>query len=285
MKNKIKKRVENSRKNASGLVFLWTIFFILLIACGVLYLNQEKLIEYFSKNRVTDKADKDKNADEGKVEKMISVDIDSPNVQHLFNLVHRGKTFADSVIYTNKKLTVAEMTDLYKFDLASNLYDSAAVKNNNAQLNEITAYIEEEDVKHYYELLFGKGTYKAIDMIPYSCTSMNYDTVHRRYVTTNQVCGSIQAFSAYEKIIDAKRNDKTLFITGAVMFTEGYSGSVCKDYDCKTIVDNYPSNIYDLEYFYNYIDKNSDKLMHYTYKFKLGDDGFYYYQGFERTKE
>ena len=30
---------------------------------------------------------------------------------------------------------------------------------------------------------------------------------------------------------------------------------------------------------------NKDNLMQYTYKFKLNDDGFYYYQGFERTKE
>ena len=37
--------------------------------------------------------------------------------------------------------------------------------------------------------------------------------------------------------------------------------------------------------FENYIEKNKDKLMQYTYKFKLNDDGFYYYQGFERTKE
>ena len=46
MKNKVKKRV-NENKSSSGLVFLWSIFIILLIACGVLYLGKDSLIEYF----------------------------------------------------------------------------------------------------------------------------------------------------------------------------------------------------------------------------------------------
>ena len=44
MKNKVKKRV-NENKSSSGLVFLWSIFIILLIACGVLYLGKDSLIQ------------------------------------------------------------------------------------------------------------------------------------------------------------------------------------------------------------------------------------------------
>lgn len=282
MKNKIKKRVDGNKKNTSGLVFLWTIFFILLVACGVLYLNKDNLVELFTKDKVVvDKTGMvyDKN------EKMVKVDIDSPNIKHLFNLVHKDFVAVDSVIYKNKKLTVEEMDDFYKFSLASNLYSGVAVRNNYAQENQITAYLDEEVVKDYYEVVFGKGTYKQAEKIPYSCTDMYYDTVHRRYVTTNQVCGSISPFSAYEKIIDAKKDDEHLYITGAVVFAEGFTGSLCKDEGCENVIDNYPSNMTDENYFYEYIDKNKDKLMNYTYTFKLNDDGFYYYQGFERTKE
>lgn len=282
MKNKIKKRVEGNKKNTSGLVFLWAIFFILLVACGVLYLNKDNLVELFTKDKVVvDKTGMvyDKN------EKMVKVDIDSPNIKHLFNLVHKDFVAVDSVIYKNKKLTVEEMDDFYKFSLASNLYSGVAVRNNYAQENQITAYLDEEVVKDYYEVVFGKGTYKQMEKIPYSCTDMYYDTVHRRYVTTNQVCGSISPFSAYEKIIDAKKDDEHLYITGAVVFAEGFTGSLCKDDGCENVIDNYPSNMTDENYFYEYIDKNKDKLMNYTYTFKLNDDGFYYYQGFERTKE
>ncbi len=282
MKNKIKKRVDGNKKNASGLVFLWTIFFILLVACAVLYLNKDNLIELFTKDKVV--VDKTGMVND-KYEKMIDVDIDSPNVKHLFNLVHKDFVSVDGVIYKNKKLTVNEMDDFYKFSLASNLYSGVAVRNNYAQENQITAYLDEEVVKDYYEVLFGKGTYKQVEKIPYNCTDMYYDTVHRRYVTTNQVCGSISPFSSYEKIIDAKKDDEHLYITGAVVFAEGFTGSLCKDDVCENVIDNYPSNTTDENYFYEYIDKNKDKLMNYTYTFKLNDDGFYYYQGFERTKE
>lgn len=281
MKNKIKKRVDDNKKNISGLVFLWTIFFILLIAAGTLYLTKDSLIDFFIKDKVVDKTGmiNDKN------EEMVNVDIDSPNVKQLFNMVHKHFVAVDNTIYKNKKLDVSEMEDFYKFSLASNLYSGEAIRNDHASENEITAYLNENVVKQYYELIFGKGTYKAIDTIPYSCTDMSYDTVSRRYVTTNQVCGSISPFSAYEKIIDAKKDNEYLYITGAVVFSESYTGSLCKDYECKNVIDNYPSNIFDEEYFHNYIDKNLDKLQQYTYKFKLDDDGFYYYQGFERTKE
>lgn len=281
MKNKIKKRVDGNKKNTSGLVFLWTIFFILLVACGVLYLNKDNLVELFTKDKVVDKTGMvyDKN------EKMVKVDVDSPNVKHLFNLVHQDFVAVDSVIYKNKKLTVAEMDDFYKFSLASNLYSGVAIRNNYAEENQITAYLDEETVKDYYEVVFGKGTYKQMEKIPYSCTDMYYDTVHRRYVTTNQVCGSVSPFSAYEKIVDAKKDDEHLYITGAVVFAEGFTGSLCKDEGCENVIDNYPSNTTDKNFFYEYIDENKDKLMNYTYTFKLNDDGFYYYQGFERTKE
>lgn len=279
MKNKIKKRV-NENKSSSGLVFLWSIFIILLIACGALYLGKDSLIEHFRKDKVVvDKTGMIKD------EKMFDVDVDSPNIKQLFKLVHHDFIAVDGTIYKNKKLDVSEMDDFYKFALASNLYSGEAVRNNNAGVNEITAYLDEEVVKHNYEVLFGKGTYKRIDKIPYTCTDMHFDTVHTRYITTNQACGSISPFSSYEKIIEAKKDDEHLYITGAVVFTEGYSGSICKDYGCEVTLDNYPSTITDEEYFYDYIDKNIDRLMHYTYKFKLNDDGFYYYQGFERTKE
>lgn len=278
MKNKVKKRV-NENKSSSVLVFLWSISIILLIACGVLYLGKDSLIEYFRKDKVVDKTGMIKD------EKMIDVDVDSPNIKQLFKLVHHDFIAVDETIYKNKKLDVSEMDDFYKFALASNLYSGEAVRNTNALINEITAYLDEEVVKHNYEVLFGKGTYKRIDKIPYTCTDMYFDTVHTRYITTNQACGSISPFSSYEKIIEAKKDDEYLYITGAVVFTEGYSGSICKDYGCEVTLDNYPSNITDEEYFYDYIDKNIDRLMHYTYKFILNDDGFYYYQGFERTKE
>ena len=35
----------------------------------------------------------------------------------------------------------------------------------------------------------------------------------------------------------------------------------------------------------NYIQKNTDAVEQYTYSFKLGEDGFYYYTGVVRTQD
>lgn len=278
---KIKKRIDVNKKSNSSLVVLWGVFFVLVIACGALYLGKDSIIKFFTKDKVV-AVDKTGMVN---VENAVKVDINSPNIQQLFKLVHQDFIAVDSVVYKNKKLNVSEMDEFYKFSLASNLYSGEAVRNNNAGLNEITAYLDEEVVKHNYEVLFGKDTYKRLDKIPYTCTDMFFDTVHTRYVTTNQACGSISPFSSYEKVVNAEKNDEYLYITGAVVFAEGFTGSLCKDYGCENVIDSYPSNTTDEVYFYDYIDKNKDKLMQYTYKFKLDDDGFYYYQGLERTKE
>ncbi len=279
MKSKIKKRVDENRSNSTGLVLLWFIFFVLIVSCGILYLNKDKIILNFKeKKEVSSKVEDVKDG-------YTSVDIDSPSIKNLFNLVHRDFLAVDEVLYGNKKLNVSEMEDYYKFGLASNLYTGEAVRNNYALENEITAYIDENVVKDKYEIIFGKGTYKKIDLIPYSCTDMHYDTVNIRYVTTNQACGVESPFNAHEKIIKSMKKDKELLIVGAVVFSESYTGSLCSDYECKNIIDNYSSRVTNKEYFYDYIDDNLDKLQQYTYKFKLNDDGFYYYQGFERTKE
>ena len=281
MKSKIKKRVERdlNKKNNSGKILLLFILFVLIVGIVYVFINKDILVGNLKKDNEKKKTIEVDNS------KYKNVDVNSPNIINLFNLVHAKSSGGDYTIYSNKKLNVSEMEEFYKFALASNLYDGYAVKNSNAAINEITAYIDEDIVKKNYELIFGSGSYKSLEEIPYTCTNMYYDTVNRRYVTTNQACGSISPFSSYEKIISAKKNAEYLLITGAVMFAEGYSGSVCKDYQCKNKIDTYPSNITDKEYFYTYIDKNKDNLMQYTYKFKLGEDGFYYYQGFERTKE
>ena len=281
MKNKIKKRVDvNNKKNYTGIVLTTFIIFVLVVGAIFIFVNKDMLIDNFQKNKKEkdDKVVVDRSGYK-------DININSPYVEHLFNLVHAKVTGGDSTIYKNKKLDVSEMDNFYKFSLASNLYDGYAFKNSQAGINEITAYITEENVKKSYELLFGLNTYKMIDKIPYSCTDMYYDTVSRRYVTTNQACGGISPFSSFEKIIDAKKNNDELLITGAVVFAAAFDGSLCKDYECSTVIDSFASNETNNEYFYGYIEKNKDRLMQYTYKFKLNDDGFYYYQGFERTKE
>ena len=53
-----------------------------------------------------------------KNEEMVNVDIDSPNVKQLFNMVHKHFVAVDNTIYKNKKLDVSEMEDFYKFSLA-----------------------------------------------------------------------------------------------------------------------------------------------------------------------
>jgi hypothetical protein len=167
MKNKIKRRVDNNKKNTSSLVFLWTIFFILLIACGALYLNKDNLVDLFTKDKVV--VDKTGMVND-KYEKMIKVDVDSPNIQHLFSLVHKDFVSVDGVIYKNKKLTVNEMDDFYKFALASNLYSGEAIRNNNAGINEITAYLDEEIVKdkfakEEYAIAIKKGNSELVAAI------------------------------------------------------------------------------------------------------------------------
>ena len=288
MKSKIKKRVDgNNRKNVTGVVFVTFIIFVLVVGVVFVFLNREMLFNKFkNNNKVNDKVlvDDNKNEDSNNI-KYKYIDINSPYVEHLFNLVHAKVTGGDSTIYKNSSLSVSEMDSFYKFSLASNLYDGLAFRNNYAQINEVTAYLTEENVKKSYEFIFGLNTYKRSDTIPYTCTNMYFDTVSRNYITTNQVCGSISPFTSYEKVICAKKSNDELLITGAVVFAAGYDGSLCKDYECTTVIDSFASNETNNEYFYGYIEKNKDRLMQYTYKFKLNDDGFYYYQGFERTKE
>ena len=282
MKNKIKKRVEGNKKNISGIIMVIFVVFILIVGCVFIYINKDLLIDNLKKDNKVKNDDKEVVAVTDK-DLYKAIDINSPNIVNLFNLVHSDTVDGDATLYHNKKMDVSEMDEFYKFSLIKNIYDGQAMIFKNAGLGEITASIDEKKVKQAYESFFGLNTYKKLDEIPYECTTMQYDSLNKRYITTNQVCGSISPFYPYEKIISAKKNDSELLITGAVVFVYDYA--ICRDYDCTKVIDNNSSAVTGFDYLDKYIETNKDNLMQYTYKFKLNDDGFYYYQGFERTKE
>ena len=271
--------MEEKKKDNKGLIIIIVILVIVLLGLGFYILVDKDIIKLKSITEVEDK--------EEPKEKIEELDVNNENIKDMFNTVHDSFVFGniDSEIYGNKKLSTSEMENNYKFKLAGRIfYDKM---NQISSSNEMMIYeIAEEDVKSAYERIFGPNSYNQVSKFSLGCGDYNYDSNKKVYSLLQPGCGGTTSFGAFENIIKVLKYEDRIEIIGAVVFADQETSVLYKDYSRTTKLSEFNCATTNYEtYFETYINDNKDNLQQYTYTFKLGDDGFYYYTGFERTKD
>ena len=137
------------------------------------------------------------------------------------------------------------------------------------------------NVKNAYENVFGKDTYKRPEKLSDGCNDMVFDNLSKAFISEQTGCGSTTSFGSNSKIISVKKNSSELLITAAYVFN--YMDKLYKDPNGNEELTENDGEYTTVRHYNSYIEENKDKLMQYTFKFNLADDGFYYYSGFERT--
>lgn len=266
------------KKKGKGLVVALVLFILVSIGLGG-YIVYDKVL---TKEEVKTKTEEKK---ENKKEETVSIDIDDESIISLFKNSHASVIGPDSKIFQNDELKVENMDEDYKWNLASNIYYDKSVNVGNK------LELKESDVKNAYESIFGPKTYNRPNEIKTICEVFKYNEISKKYEAQTGGCGGATAFGEYEKIVKATKYNDRIEITSAVIFTDGQTNAMYKDYDKKekikdlteedlvNTVDN-PSE----KRFKDYVIENKDKLDNYVYTYKLNEDGFYYYTGVKRIK-
>lgn len=285
MSRDIKKRVRDSEieeAKSSNKKFFTTILILVVIILGlVLFLLYDYKVIFPPKE---DKVITSNSKTTRHEDSYISLSVDNYNVYSLYNNVHDNITVGgDNYIYNNKKASVEDMSSEYKFKLAYNLYKNDIIKSDSDN-NGVDTYISEDSVKSAYERLFGEGSYKRPESIKNGCDELVFDGVSKKFIGMSTDCSVVDdTIDIYDKILEVKRNSKELLITSAVVFS--YGNNICKDVECNKILTENDGDYTRVKHFNDYIESNKDKLVQYTFKYSLSNDGFYYYTGFERTND
>ncbi len=282
MGKEIKKRIvdsdielaKNSSRKKSIITIIILLIVIILLVLFLLY-DYEIIFPEKEKNTTTETTTKRHE------KKDVNLDINNPNIINLYNNVHNN--ISDDLIYSTDKMTTDKMSNEYKLDLAYNIYKKDI-------LDETTKIsISEDKIKKSYELIFGKNSYKHVDNIRDKCNTLTYDSITKSYINNNpSTCNITDKETIHEKIISAVRNkNNKLVITSAVVYNIGEddnTSNLCQDRDCNKVLTENNGDYTREKHFNDYIDDNKDQLQQYSYKYKLDNDGFYYYVGFERVK-
>lgn len=264
------------KKNIGLSIFL---FFVILVLLGYILVDKQIIeIPGLTKNNTTEEKEDTPNITE--------LDVNDANVKAFIRQVHNPAEQFDTFIYQNGGGMVEDMAEEYKFAIATNTKDVQLTPISPADSEGNVGYVDEEDVKEAYERLFGSGTYHNINSFTLGCASMSYDSVNSRYVTTVDGCGvAISPVDVYEEIINAQKENDTLTVVTAVAFYDSSTGKLYKDVDLTDEVSFTTSTSSTEEDIRGYVNSYQDSLTQYTYTFQMGNDGFYYYVGVERTKE
>lgn len=285
MSREIKKRVKDSeieKARYSNMKFFITILILVVIILGlVLFLLYDYKVIFPPKN---DKVITSNSKTTRHEDKYISLSIDNFSVKELYYNVHDNITVGgDNYIYSNKKASVDDMSSEYKFKLAYNLYKKDIIKEERDS-NGIDTYVSEDSVKSGYERLFGEGSYKRPESIKNGCDELVFDGISKKFIGMSTDCSvSDNTIDIYDKILEVKRNSKELLITSGVVFS--YGNNICKDVECNKILTENDGDYTRIKHFNDFIESNKKNVVQYTFKYSLGDDGFYYYSGFERTND
>jgi len=290
MTKQIKKRVieseiEEAKSSNKKKIFIMIIVLLLIIILGlVLFLLYDYKIIFPPEEEVTVTSDDTaKTKTKRHEDKYVSLSVDNSNIVNLYNNVHDNVTIGgDEYLYNTEKATVSDMSEDYKFRLAYNVYKKDIVYLTN---EENTRELSESNLKSAYEMLFGTITYTRPDTVMDSCIKLSYDSLSKKYISDLNGCVTDANYEIYDKIIEVKKNSKELLITGAVVFNYGDTNNICKDINCNEILTQNDGDYTREKHFKDYIEANKENLQQYTFSFTLGDDGFYYYTGFERTND
>ena len=214
------------------------------------------------------------------------IETDNANVKALIKQVHNPSQKIDELIFVNGRSSVSEMSEEYKFSIATNTTDTQMSTFTPPTEEGYSGEISEEDVKDAYERLFGPGTYRAINSFKLGCIPVTYDSANKRYVTTIDGCGvAISPISLQEEILSITKTEKELAVVTAVLFYDPTAGKLYKDSNLTKdlgIEVNADLTEEDLK---QYILDEKEQLEQYTYTFDIATDGFYYYTGVKRTQE
>ncbi len=286
------------KKKNNGLI----VFIVLLIICImglVFYILVDKDIIKLNNNTVENEQVEKNNSKDDNKEKdtRVKLDPENSNIKYLFNNAHHLSIGPETQIYRDGGYKVSEMTNDEKFTLLSNQWFSEMKTHPDylRQTNDQITVLDEETLESLYERTFGPNTYERVNQITDStdCIILTYDETYQGYSTREEVgCGGTSAFSVHEKIISATKYSDRIEIVSAVVYLDGMSNQMYKDYNKTTslgellINENTTNNSEKRENTYNkYIEDNKDKLEQYTYTYTLNEDGFYYLTSVERTKE
>lgn len=285
MSREIKKRVKNSEievaRSFNKKFFITTMILIVIILGLVLFLLYDYKVIFPPKN---DKVITSTSKTTRHEDSFVSLSVDNSSIKELYNNIHDNITVGgDNYIYNNKEASVDDMSSEYKFKLAYNLYKSDIIKEDRDS-NGIDTSVSEDSVKSAYERLFGEGSYKRPESIKNGCDELVFDGVSKKFIGMSTDCSvSDNTIQIYDKILEVKRNSKELLITSGVVFS--YGNNICKDVECNKILTENDGDYTRVKHFNDYIESNKDSVVQYTFKYSLGDDGFYYYSGFERTND
>lgn len=218
----------------------------------------------------------DDKKDEGK-----TIPINDEMVRNLFLYSHASFVMGcDRNIFGNDKLLVSDMDDEYKSNIASHIFSKDVVNYPYGAEDGITAVIAEKDVKRAYDIIFGPGVYNKPLKIVEGCNNFTYDADNKRYISKGYGCGGTSSFVTVEEIISIKKYSDRLEVVSAVAFTT--PDGVFRDYAGREKISDISEEV---EVDSNYVLENKDKLMQYTYTYKISESGFYHYFGVERTKD
>ena len=271
----MKKRITSSEiekaKRSDMFLFILTILMLLVVIGGLIFyvLYDKHLINFGNGN----------NAEENiisKNETKFAVKNSNREVKRLYDAVRISNNSCGEYI-TSDSIKVKDLKDECKFDIASNIYNRF-VKNDGDK-----KYVLEEDVSYAYESLFGENTYEVHETVPY--LDNNYFMYSSPiYFIQGEIKESDSNVNVHEELLSIKKDNSYLYINSAVMYYESINKIICKDYDCKDIIETIndePSS----DYYNLYIKHNQKKLANYRYKFKLDKNGFYKYMGYEKTNK
>ena len=156
----MKKRINSSEiekaKRSNMLLFILTILMLLVVIGGfVFYVLYDKDLIDFGDNR---------NSNEeniiSKNETRFNVKNSNKEALRLYNIVRISNNSCREYINSDN-VKIKDLKDDCKYGIASNIYKRYVIKDIDKR------YVSEYNVSYAYESLFGEGTYKAQETIPY----------------------------------------------------------------------------------------------------------------------
>lgn len=273
---------EKAKKKKKYFLFYINLFLVFVVIGLVFYiLADDGVIEVPSIDKIVKDTVNKKSTAKGRYE---DISVENASVIELFNNVHNvlNASGIDQMVFNNTELKLEDMDENYKIGLAYNLFKNKGIYSDGEQ-----SYTY-EDVKNSYEKIFGPKTFSDEKRFSLNCGQYTLDDNKEYYVNPNaSVCGASSDIHLVEHILSVKKYSSSLDITSGIVFYDSSEQKVYRDYNMKKKVSDVVLGNDDevLKELTNYIQKNTDAVEQYTYSFKLGEDGFYYYTGVVRTQD
>lgn len=285
----MKEELKEEKKKSAGLrlVIILLILVIIGMSCYIAY--DKGYLKLGKKENETIKTKSDNN-DKKETKKSEKLDIESKEVQELYyNANSHLGVGIDENVYNKNELKVSDMTEDYKMSLAYNLFKKDLTVKNEGQYTIET--ISEEKLKESYEKLFGRDTYKKVNGFKLYCANFKYNDSNRIYESITGGCGGTSGFGKIDVITSATKYEDRIEIAAGVVFIDAETTAMYKDFNKKNKIKdltedemtNTLGNTWESK-FGEFIKENENKVAEYTYTFKLGKDGSYYYTGVKNTK-